>query len=207
MPARAPASMLMLQTVMRPSIESARIAEPAYSTTQPVAPSVPILPMMARMMSLAVTPARQLALDGDAEGLGLRLRQRLRGQHVLHFAGADAEGQRAECAVGRGVRVAADDGHARLGDAELGADDVHDALVGRVHVVELDAELGAVLAQRGDLRGRDLIDDVEPALFVVGTLWSTVAMERSGRRTLRPASRRPSKACGEVTSCSSCRSM
>ena len=56
MPARAPASMLILQTVMRPSIESARMAEPAYSITQPVAPSVPILPMMARMMSFAVTP-------------------------------------------------------------------------------------------------------------------------------------------------------
>jgi len=31
MPARAPASIDMLQTVMRPSIESARIASPAYS--------------------------------------------------------------------------------------------------------------------------------------------------------------------------------
>ena len=37
--------------------------------------------------------------------------------------------------------------------------------------------------------------------IVVGTLWSTVAMVRSGRRTLRPASRSPSNACGEVTSC------
>src|ERR1035437_10313477 len=55
MPARAPASMLMLQTVMRPSIESELMAEQAYSTTQPVAPSVPICPMMARIMSLAVT--------------------------------------------------------------------------------------------------------------------------------------------------------
>jgi len=32
MPARAPASMLMLQTVMRPSIESAWMASPVYST-------------------------------------------------------------------------------------------------------------------------------------------------------------------------------
>jgi hypothetical protein len=62
------------------------------------------------------------------------------------------------------VRVAADDGHARLGDAQLGADDVHDALIARVHVVELDAEVGAVLAQRGNLLGRDLVDDVEAAL-------------------------------------------
>ena len=63
----------------------------------------------------------------------------------------------------RGVRVAADDGHAGLGDAEFGADDVDDALVARVDVVELDAEVGAVLAQRGNLRGGDLVEDVEAA--------------------------------------------
>src|SRR3954465_6534658 len=34
----------------------------------------------------------------------------------------------------------------------------------------------------------------------VGTLWSAVASVRSGRRTGRPARRRPSKACGLVTS-------
>ena len=163
MPARAPASMLMLQIVMRPSIESARIAEPAYSTTQPVAPSVPILPMMARMMSFAVTPRGQLAFDGDAEGLRLRLRQRLRRQHVLHFAGADAEGQRSECAVRRCVRVAADDRHARLGDAQFRPDHVDDALLAAVDVVELDAEVRAIFAQRVNLRGRDLIDDVQTA--------------------------------------------
>src|SRR5215208_6174596 len=40
----------------------------------------------------------------------------------------------------------------------------------------------------------------------VGTLWSIVATVRSGRRTERPASRRPSKACGLVTSCTRWRS-
>ncbi len=36
-----------------------------------------------------------------------------------------------------------------------------------------------------------------PALrSVVGTLWSATAMVASGRRTLRPAARRPSNACG-----------
>ncbi len=34
----------------------------------------------------------------------------------------------------------------------------------------------------------------------VGVLWSSVAIVRSGRRTGRPASRSPSKACGLVTS-------
>src|SRR3954471_23486445 len=42
---------------------------------------------------------------------------------------------------------------------------------------------------------------------VVGTLWSSVASVRSGRRTLRPSRRSPSNAWGLVTSCSRCRSM
>ena len=48
--------MVMLQTVIRPSMESARIAGPTYSITWPVPPAVPIAPMMARIMSLAATP-------------------------------------------------------------------------------------------------------------------------------------------------------
>ncbi len=71
MPARAPASMLMLQMVMRPSMESERMAEPAYSMTQPVAPSVPILPMMARIMSLAVTPCGSLPSTEMRKVVGL----------------------------------------------------------------------------------------------------------------------------------------
>jgi hypothetical protein len=41
---------------------------------------------------------------------------------------------------------------------------------------------------------------------LVGTLWSGTASVASGRRTLRPVMRRPSKACGLVTSCTRCRS-
>src|SRR3954452_24473243 len=48
--------MLMLHTVMRPSIERARMAEPRYSMIEPMPPPVPMRPMMARMTSLAVTP-------------------------------------------------------------------------------------------------------------------------------------------------------
>ena len=39
-----------------------------------------------------------------------------------------------------------------------------------------------------------------PVIPVVGTLWSSVAIVRSGRRTFRPAIRSPSNACGLVTS-------
>ena len=52
-----PASIDMLQTVMRPSIESARIAEPRYSMTEPIPPPVPMLAMIESTTSFAVTPA------------------------------------------------------------------------------------------------------------------------------------------------------
>ena len=56
MPARPPASIDMLAIVIRPSIERPRIASPAYSITCPAAPSVPIWPIVPRIMSLAVHP-------------------------------------------------------------------------------------------------------------------------------------------------------
>ena len=129
MPARAPASMLILQMVMRPSIESARIAEPAYSIDvaggaigADVADDVEN--DVFRRDAVGSSPSTLMR-----KVFGLGLRQRLRGQHVLDLGGADAEGQRAERAMRGGVRVAADDGHAGLGDAELRADHVHDPLV------------------------------------------------------------------------------
>jgi len=56
-PARAPASMAMLQIDMRPSIDSDRIALPANSIVAPVPPAVPMTPQMWSTMSLEVTPA------------------------------------------------------------------------------------------------------------------------------------------------------
>jgi hypothetical protein len=45
----------------------------------------------------------QVALDVDGHGLERLEAQRLRGHHMLHFGGADAERERAERAMGRGV--------------------------------------------------------------------------------------------------------
>ena len=56
-PAFAPASIDMLHTVMRPSIESASMTGPRYSITEPMPPPVPMRPMTARITSLAVLPA------------------------------------------------------------------------------------------------------------------------------------------------------
>ncbi len=78
---------------------------------------------------------------------------------MLDLARADAEGERAERAVGGGVAVPADDRHAWLGEAELRTDDVDDPLTGVVHRVQPDTEVGAVLAQGLDLGGRDRVRD------------------------------------------------
>ena len=72
---------------------------------------------------------------------------------MADFAGADAEGQRTERAVGAGVAVAADDGHAGVGDAHLRPYHVDDPLHVAFNIKEGDAEVGAVLAQRAHLGG------------------------------------------------------
>ena len=151
----------------------------------------------------------ELALVADAQRLRLALLQRLGRQHVLDLAGADAERERAERAVGRGVRVAADDRHARLGDAQLRADHVDDALARGADRVDRHAELArscprASRSACATAGRRSSAGSVEPS---VGTLWSAVASVRSGRRTVRPASRRLSNACGLVTSWTRWRSM
>ena len=128
-PARPPPSIVMLQTVIRPSIDSASIAGPAYSTDvaghrrrRRVCPIVP------RIRSFAVTPKPSSPVVADPHRARPVLDHALRRQHVLDLARADPERERPERAVRRGVRVAADDRHARLGHAQLGADHVHDPL-------------------------------------------------------------------------------
>ena len=131
----------MLHTVMRSSIESASTAAPRYSITCPVAPSVLILPMMPRIRSFAPTPGAEFSIDANFKCLRPLLPQALRRQHVLDFAGADSECERAECAVRRGVAVAAYDRHARLREPELRPDHVDDSLLARAEIEQLDAEL------------------------------------------------------------------
>jgi hypothetical protein len=55
-PARPPPSIVMLHTVIRPSIESPSITAPAYSITWPAPPETPMRPIVPRIRSLAVTP-------------------------------------------------------------------------------------------------------------------------------------------------------
>jgi hypothetical protein len=66
--------------------------------------------------------------------------------------------------MGRGVGVAADDGHARLGEPQFRTDDVHDSLLRRVQIEQPDPEVARVLDQRVHLMGRQLIGDGKPAI-------------------------------------------
>ena len=93
---------------------------------------------------LGVDAGLERAIDLDAPHLEPAHRQRLGGQHVAHLAGADAEGDGAEGAVGRGMAVTAGHRHARLGQAHLGGDDVHHALLARTRLEQADAIVAAV---------------------------------------------------------------
>src|SRR5262249_42475776 len=78
--------------------------------------------------------------------------QALRGEHVLDFRSADAEGEASECAVRAGMGVAANDSHSRQGRAVLRADDVNDPLAQVTKwEVSLGAELADVAIERVDL--------------------------------------------------------
>ena len=68
------------------------------------------------------------SVDRDAHGAQRALPQRLGRQHVGHLGRADAEGERADGAMGRGMAVATDDEEAGLAQPLLRPDDVHDAL-------------------------------------------------------------------------------
>ena len=62
--------MLMLHTVIRPSIESASMAGPRYSTTYPCPPPVPVWAISVSTRSLAVTPSGSVPLTVTAMVLG-----------------------------------------------------------------------------------------------------------------------------------------
>ncbi len=126
---------------------------------------------------------------------------------MLDLGRADAVGQRTEGAMRRGVAVAAHDRGARQREALLRTDDVHDALALVELVVIFEAEVPRVLAPASAICSALSGSGLGRVRSVVGTLWSTTASVFSGARTLRPELRRPSKACGDVTSCTRWRSI
>ena len=77
--------------------------------------------------------APDLALYADQQRFRFFRHQALRGHDVLDFRCADAERQRGKCAVRGGMRIAANDSHARQRRALLRADHVDDSLTRIMH--------------------------------------------------------------------------
>ena len=78
---------------------------------------------------------------------------------MLDFAGSNAKGKCAKSSVSRCMTVATDNGHPRLGITQFWSDDVYNALIHVVQIVELDAKFLAVVAQRIDLLFGDRVCD------------------------------------------------
>ena len=159
MPARPPPSIVMLQIVIRFSIESRDDRRARVLDRVAGHPADAEAPDRRQDQVLGGDPAAELAGVGDPHRGRPLLDQALGGEHVLDLGGADPERERAEGAVGGRVAVAADDRHPRLGDPELGADHVDDALALGAQRVDRDLELLAVLFQRLDLDPRQLVGD------------------------------------------------
>ena len=86
-----------------------------------------------------------------------------------------------------------------LRDAQLRADDVDDALIFAVHVEEAHADFAAIFLERVELQLGVLVENGERA---IGGGNGMVHHRESeiGTANLRPSTRRPAKACGEVPS-------
>ena len=175
---------------MRPSIESARTAAPAYSIAWPCAPSAPMRAMIVSARSLAPKAVAERAVDRDAHALGPLLPERLRHQHMRDFGGADAEGEGAESAMRRGMAVAADDRQSRQRQPLFRRDDMHDALAG---IVEPDqANPGApVLSSnwrsiRASLGIGDAFGAIAGGNVMIGDAEVSARDARRARRAPRP---------------------
>ena len=106
------------------------------------------------------------SLDVELQGLGAALDQRLGGHHMLDLGGADTDGEGAEGTVGGRVGIAANDGHAGLGHALFGTDDVDDTLADVAHTPVFESEIAAVALQGFDLNAGFFLGDA--ALAVTG---------------------------------------
>ena len=88
---------------------------------------------------------------------------------MFHLRGADALGHRPESAVGGGVGIAADHGHARQGGARFRPHDMDNALAPVVDLELGDAKVPAVVIQGLHLlAGQGIADAVHAAAALAG---------------------------------------
>src|SRR5208282_1600481 len=209
MPARAPASMDMLHTVMRCSIESARMLEPRYSITCPVPPDTPTRPMIARIRSLAVTPAGSSPSTLTAKVFGLRCSRHCVAStwptSVLPMPKARAPNApwvlvwlSPQTIVMPGS-VAPSSGPITCTMPRRASRMPNSSTP---NSAQLRSSWSTCLAAASSVIGTA----PNTCSVRVGVEWSMVASVRSGRRTGRPSDFNALNACGEVTSWMRCRS-
>ena len=111
--------MLMLHSVIRPSMESAANGLSGVFDDVTGGAVGADLSDDAERQIFRGHALGQPSANVDQHGFRFALRQALRRQHVLDFGCADAESQRSERAVRAGVAVAAHDGHTGLGESRV----------------------------------------------------------------------------------------
>ncbi len=104
-------------------------------------------------------PLSEITFNIDPHPFGFWLKNTLGGQNHFHFAGPNSKGHAAESPVRRSVTVAADNGHPRLRDPQLGANDVHNALEGMIQPVKGNPVFLTVLSELVDLEPGKLVPD------------------------------------------------
>ena len=207
MPARAPASIAMLQTVIRASMESARIALPVNSMTCPEPPPTPIFEMTARMTSLAVTYGLSQPSTRTSSVFGLRWSRhcvaRTCPTSLVPMPNASAPNA-PWVAVWLSPQTMVLPGWVAPISGPMTWTMPWPSVPRACSSMPKSAQFLArasscVLPSSSEISKR-------PFFRTVGMEWSIVASVRSGRRTRRPFSRSIENACGEVTSCTRCRS-
>ncbi len=205
-PARAPPSMLMLQIVIRCSIDSARMASPRYSNTWPVPPPMPIRAMRARMTSLAPTPGASAPSTRTSNVFGFRWSSvwvaRTISTSLVPIPNASAPNA-PWVAVCESPHTIVMPGWVRPSSGPMTWTmpwvSLPSAWSGMPNSRQFRSSWPTWAAAWASTIGRPR--------GVVGVEWSAVATVRSGRRTGRPRARSPVKAWGLVTSCTRWRSI
>mmetsp|Transcript_5266 Transcript_5266/g.10701 ORF Transcript_5266/g.10701 Transcript_5266/m.10701 type:complete len:261 (-) Transcript_5266:464-1246(-) len=204
-PARAPASIAMLEMDMRASMDSLRMASPANSMVHPVPPAVPIRPHTCRMMSLDRTPA--------ASSPSIRISMffplvwaRVCVANTCSTSLVPIPNASAPKAPWVAVWLSPHT-HVVPGRVNPCSGPMMCTMPCRSSAIpKYFTPKSRTFCSICSTCVRELISSMKEPTSAsserssVGTLWSTVARVQSGRRRPRLARRRPSKAWGEVTS-------
>jgi hypothetical protein len=163
MPVRAPASIAMLTDGHAAFHRQIADRTARELDCIPVPPALPILPITPSAMSLAVTPTPELAFDRNCIDFDFLHHHALCGEHMLDFAGADAETQARRTRHACWYANPRTPPSCRAALRHFPADHMHDALaLVEKRKINLGAEFLDVFIERLDLQTRNLI--LDPAM-------------------------------------------